>query len=248
MSADMGTVTLPSGAQMPLLGFGTWRLQGADATAAVSAALDLGYGLVDTATMYANEEEVGAALRTGVFVTTKLQPDDVDRARGVLENSIAALGRVDLWLQHWPLPDNTPVWRDLIAAQREGLVGDIGVSNYSPAQLDGIAEATGVMPAVNQIPWSPLRFDADLLQAHRDRGVAVTGYSGLKNGVLDQPAVQQVAERTGRSGAQVVLRWHLQHGIAVIPKSTHPERIAANADLAFELSEQDMAALDALGS
>lgn len=243
-----GTVTLPSGAKMPLLGFGTWRLSGDVAGECTAAAIAAGYRHVDTATMYANERDVGSALVDGVFVTTKLQLTDVDRAGKALDDSLGALGRVDLWLQHWPGDANPAIWSVLVRAQQDRLVADIGVSNYSLAQIDEVTAATGVQPAVNQVPWSPLHFDRTVLEGHRERGVVLEGYSGLRGGVLDEPVVKQIADSHGRTPGQVVLRWHLQHEVVVIPRSSNPERIAANADLGFELTERDMAALDALGS
>lgn len=157
---------------------------------------------------------------------------------------------LDLWLVHWP-PDRgavVGVWREFVAAREQGLVRDIGVSNYDLALLDRLAKETGVLPAVNQIRWSPLLFDADLLAAHQERGVVLEGYSGLKGGALQDPVVHGIADRLGRTPAQVIIRWHLQHGTVVIPKSSDPGRIASNADVeGWQLSADDMAALDALG-
>lgn len=249
------TAALAHGA-MPLLGFGTWQLRGEDAVRATTAALEAGYRHVDTATMYENEPEVGRALRESgvprddVFVTTKLPPDLADRPRETLERSLEQLGvdQVDLWLVHWP-PGGTgvDVWEAFVAAQADGLARDIGVSNYSLAQIGELTSATGVQPAVNQIPWSPLRQDSGVLTGHRERGVVLEGYSGLKGGVLSHPVVVRIAESMDRTPAQVVLRWHLDHGVVVIPKSSSPERIRANADLdRFTLSSDDLAALDAI--
>lgn len=252
MSAPTTTTPLTSGAGMPLLGFGTWRLSGDTATEATAAALAAGYRHLDTATLYGNEAEVGAALRDsgadGVFLTTKLPPDRADRARATLEGSLAMLGvdALDMWLVHWPPADSVALWHEFVQAREDGLVRDIGVSNYSFAQLDALTEATGVTPAVNQIRWSPFLYDDAVLQGHRDRGVVLEGYSGLKGGTLDDPVVRGVAERLGRTPAQVIVRWHLQHDTVVIPKSADPGRIAANADVDFSLTEQDMAALDGL--
>jgi diketogulonate reductase-like aldo/keto reductase len=243
---------------MPLLGFGTWQLTGRSALRAVAEALAAGYRHVDTATMYRNEREVGGALaesgvsREEVFITTKLPPNRFGRARQTLDESLRMLGvdRLDLWLLHWPAgpDDGLSAYRELVQARRDGLARDIGVSNYSLEQLDRFAEATGVLPAVNQIEWSPLLFDAAILSGHRERGVVLEGYSGLKGGVLEHPAVREVAERLQRSPAQVVIRWHLEHQIVVIPKSARAERIRSNADVgAFRLSQQDVAAMDALG-
>jgi diketogulonate reductase-like aldo/keto reductase len=246
--------TLPSGAAMPLLGFGTWQLKGSTAVEATTAALDAGYRHLDTATIYGNEREVGRALagRDDVFVTTKLPPDRGEEARETLEQSLEALGldQVSLWLVHWP-PDSgagVEVWEAFVQAQADGLARDIGVSNYSFDQLDALTKATGVQPAVNQVKWSPLLHDARRAEGHRTRGVVLEGYSGLKGGTLDHPVITGIAERLGRTPAQVVVRWHLEHGFVVIPKSSNPGRIAANADVgAFALSPDDIATLDALG-
>ena len=253
------TVSLATGA-MPLLGFGTWQITGDDAVTSTAAALEAGYRHLDTATVYRNEAEVGRALaesdvdRGDVFVTTKCPPENVGRERETLEQSLEALrtDHLDLWLIHWTVDsadDRRKVWEAFVAARAEGLVRDIGVSNYSPAQIDELVDATGVTPAVNQIKWSPLLYDAGLAAAHAERGIVLEGYSALRGGTLTDPTISGIAERLGRTPAQVIVRWHLQHGFVAIPKSTKPERIAANADVAdFELSADDMAALDGLGS
>lgn len=245
---------LPSGASIPLLGFGTWQLTGDTAREATSAALRVGYRHLDTATVYGNEAEVGAALRGSgvardeVFVTSKVPPGEAARAREVLQDSLRLLGidALDLWLVHWTEDGADPaLWADLCQAQADGLVRDVGVSNHSLAQIDELEQATGVRPAVNQIKWSPFLHDAALLDGHRERGVVVEGYSGLKGGTLEDPAVQQVAARTGRTPAQVLIAWQLQHGVVVIPKSTQESRIRENGDVGdLVLSAQDMAALD----
>lgn len=241
---------------MPLLGFGTWQLRGEQAAEATLCALQAGYRHIDTAAMYANEREVGAALaqsdlsRDQLFVTTKLPPDRLGAEPAVLAESLELLGlaRVDLWLIHWPPVESVRMWRAVLDAREQGLVVDVGVSNYSLSQLDELKAATGVMPAVNQIPWSPLLFDRDLLEGHRQRGVVLEGYSGLRGGAISHPVIVELSEQLGRTPAQVIIRWHLQHGVVVIPKSSSPERIAANADVAgFELEDQQMAALDGLG-
>jgi diketogulonate reductase-like aldo/keto reductase len=250
------SAALPRGGAMPLLGFGTWQLKGTNAQEAVEAALEAGYRHLDTATIYGNEREVGAALRASgvarddVFVTTKCPPDDQDRAREVLEQSLEALGldSVDLWLVHWPPADAVKMWQAFVQAQADGLVRDIGVSNFSLAQLDEIEQATGVKAAVNQIKWSPLLFDRAVEDGHRERGVVLEGYSGLKGGTLENEVITGIAERLGRTPAQVINRWHLDHGVVTIPKSSNPERIRANADVdGFALSPEDLGAMDALG-
>ncbi len=249
---------LPGGGSMPLLGFGTSGLSGDTAVRATSEALRAGYRHLDTATIYGNERELGVALeatgvgRDDVFVASKLPPDSVARARATLEQSLEALGldALDLWLVHWP-PDGgvVPAWEALLAAQQDGLVRDVGVSNHSLDQLDELTSATGTAPAVNQVKWSPLLFDRGVIDGHRERGVVLEGYSGLKGGTLEHPVVTGIAQRVGRTAAQVLVRWHLQHGTVVIPKSQSAERIRSNADVdGFVLSDDDMVALDALGA
>lgn len=249
---------LPSGRGMPLLGFGTWLLRGNEARRATSWALEAGYRHLDTAAVYRNEREVGAALtdsalaREDVFVTTKLPPDRAGEELETLHKSLELLGAsyVDLWLIHWPPDDGAGVdlWNAFAQARDEGLATDIGVSNYSLAQIDEISAATGITPAVNQVEWSPLLFDRTLVDGHRRRGIVLEGYSALRGGTLEHPRIVDIAERLGRTPAQVIIRWHLQHDVVVIPKSRVRERIVANADVNdFALSTEDMAALDNLG-
>jgi 2,5-diketo-D-gluconate reductase A len=248
--------SLPHGS-IPLLGFGTWQITGDEATAATTAALEVGYRHLDTATVYGNEEEVGRGLarsgvaRDEVFVTTKCPPDRADDALGTLRQSLDLLGtdHVDLWLIHWPGDGSmVDLWRSFVEAREQGLAHDIGVSNFDAPLIDEITAATGVAPAVNQIEWSPLLYDASVVDAHRERGVVLEGYSALRGGTLDHPAIVAIADRLGRTPAQVIIRWHLQHGIVVIPKSRRADRIASNADVTgFELTADDVAVLDALG-
>jgi 2,5-diketo-D-gluconate reductase A len=251
-------VTLPSGGRMPLLGFGTWQIKGADAVRATAAALASGYRHLDTATLYGNEGEVGRALRESgvaredVFVTTKCPPNRAGRELDTLRRSLDLLGtdHVDLWLLHWPARRATDldIWRAFVRAREAGMARDIGVSNVDLPLLDELASLTGITPTVNQIEWSPRLFDAALLEEHLDRGIVLEGYSGLRGGTLEDPTVRHVAERLVRTPAQVIIRWHLQHGVVVIPKSRREDRIRSNADVGgFELSEDDMADLDALG-
>ncbi len=250
-------VDLTGGARIPLLGFGTWRLRGKEAHESVVWALEAGYRHLDTATGYHNEKEVGAALResgldrSDVFVTTKLPPDNAGRERETLEASLAALGtdQVDLWLVHWP-PGGAGVstWERFVQARDDGLARAIGVSNYSIDQIDELTSATGVTPAVNQIRWSPFLHDAETLAEHRERGVQLEGYSPFLAGRLDDPTLAKIAAGHGKEPAQIVVRWHVQRGIVVIPKSARRERIVSNADIYdFELNDAEMAALDALG-
>ena len=251
------TVNLPGGTALPMIGFGTWQLDPKTAYDGSRAALEIGYRHIDTATLYKNEADVGKAVkdsgvpRDEVFITTKLRPQDARKARSTLESSLRLLGTdyVDLWLIHWPTGEDELVstWQQLVAAQEAGLARNVGVSNYSPAQIDQLTEATGQQPAVNQIPWSPAQHDAALLDEHRRRGVVVEGYSGLKNTDLNDPVLTGIAERHGVTAAQVVLRWHLEHDIVILPRSSRRERVAANFDLdGFALTKEDVAAIDNL--
>ena len=257
-AAAVPAVDLPGGVRMPMIGFGTWLLRGRAGRDAMRAALGAGYRHIDTATMYGNESEVGRALtdsglaRESVFITTKLPSGKVGRERATLAASLRALGTdyVDLWLVHWPPSSGRQlcqVWREFLALRDEGRVRAIGVSNYSLAQIDRLTEATGVSPAVNQISWSPARYDAALLAGHRERGIAVEGYSPLKRTNLASPVLTEIAAAHGATPAQVVLRWNLEHGVTVLVKSTHPERIIANIEaLRLSLDPDEVARIDAL--
>jgi 2,5-diketo-D-gluconate reductase A len=256
-AAAVPAVNLPGGVAMPMIGFGTWLLRGKDGREAMRAALGTGYRHIDTATMYGNEADVGHVLvssglaRKEVFVTTKLPSGKAGRERATLAASLRALGTdyVDLWLVHWPPPDRMliPVWREFLALRDEGRARAVGVSNYSLAQIDRLIEATGQAPAVNQITWSPGRYNAALLAGHRERGVTVEGYSPLKRTNLANPVLTEIAAAHGATAAQVVLRWDLEHGVTVLVKSAQPERIAANIDLLrFSLSPGEVAQIDAL--
>ncbi len=248
---------LSGGVSLPLLGIGTWRLSGESATQGIGWALEAGYRHIDTATAYGNEAEVGKAVRASgvpredVIITTKLPPGNAGRERQTLDESLAALGtdHVDLWLIHWP-PNGQPgvsTWEQFVAAHEEGLARAIGVSNYSLGQIDTLTEATGVTPAVNQIKWSPLLYDADLLAGHMERGVAVEGYSPFRAGTLNHPALIEIAARHGKEPAQVVVRWHIQHEVVVIPKSARQDRVVSNADVFdFDLSAEEMRTIDRL--
>jgi diketogulonate reductase-like aldo/keto reductase len=243
--------------EMPLLGFGTWQIRGDSAYEAVRDALEAGYRHLDTATMYANEAEVGRALkdsgvpRDQVFITTKLPPERAGKERATIEASLRALGvdAVDLWLIHWPPSRgrSVSVWREFLAAREAGLVRAAGVSNYDVEDIDELAAATGERPAVNQIRFGPTLWDARLVAAHRERGVVVEGYSPFKTTNLHDPVLTRIAAGHGVDPARVVLRWHIQHEIVVIPKSKTPERITRNADVdGFALTPEEMSAIDGL--
>jgi 2,5-diketo-D-gluconate reductase A len=256
-AAAVPAVDLPGGVRMPMIGFGTWLLRGRPGRDAVRAALAAGYRHIDTATMYGNEADVGHVLassglaRDEVFITTKMPPGKAGRERGTLVASLRALGTdyVDLWLVHWPPAERMliPAWREFLTLRDEGKTRAVGVSNYSLAQIDRLIEVCGEAPAVNQIPWSPARHDPALLAAHAQRGVAVEGYSPLKGTNLADPVLVDIAKVYGVTTAQVVLRWHIEHGITVIPKSVNPERITTNFDLMrFTLEPDQVARIDTL--
>ena len=257
MTTSLPTTTAPltSGAAIPLLGFGTWQLTGEMATEATAAALRVGYRHLDTATVYGNEGQVGQALRESgvpreeVFVTSKIPPGEAGRAQEVLADSLRLLGidALDLWLIHWTEDGaDRNLWAELLQARADGLVRDVGVSNHSLAQLDELEHATGARPSVNQIKWSPLLHDPALLEGHRERGVVVEGYSGLKGGTMELPAVVDAAARLDCTPAQLLIAWQLQHGMVAIPKSTKEERIRQNGDVGgLVIPEADMAAIDA---
>jgi 2,5-diketo-D-gluconate reductase A len=253
---EIPAANLPGGGSMPLLGFGTWQITGPQCYDAVRTALDVGYRHLDTATVYRNEDQVGRALagpgvpRAEVFVTTKVPPGARD-PRQTLDESLRRLGtdHVDLWLIHWTEGGSAheDLWGVLLEAQKAGKVRDVGVSNYSPDQIDRLVDATGQQPAVNQIEWAPTLFDAELARWHEQRGIVLEGYSALKNTDLDDPVLRSIADAHGVTTAQVLLRWHLDHGFVAIPKSVTPERIAANfAVTGFSLDEDELHRIDGM--
>ena len=251
------SVTLGNGAELPLLGMGTWQLEGEDAYRSVREALEVGYRHLDTATGYGNEREVGRALRESgvardeVFVTTKCPPERAGRERETIEQSLELLGvdQVDLWLVHWPPGGKArpETWRELIWAAKAGKARAIGVSNYSTPQIDELVDATGVVPAVNQIRWSPFVYDPRRAAELQERGVVLEGYSPFRASNLADPVLQEIADTHGVRPSQVVVRWHLQHSVVVIPKSARRARLEENlAVYGFVLSDEEMARIDGL--
>ncbi|MFI5884872.1 aldo/keto reductase [Streptomyces sp. NPDC051554] len=251
-----GARPLADGNQVPVLGLGVWQVpDGPACVNAVRWALDAGYRHIDTAQAYGNEASVGRALRDcgvprdEVFITTKFQPRGTDPVAQA-EASLRRLGldQVDLYLVHWPAGGPTRAWAGMERAKELGLARSIGVSNYDVSELEAVIAAGTVPPAVNQILFNPPHRRQALLDACARFDVAVEAYSPLGTGrYVDDTTVAGIARRTGRTPAQVLLRWGLQHGLVVVAKSTHRDRIHENAQLYdFTLSAEDMAELDAL--
>lgn len=259
--ADQPTVSLNTGASMPQLGFGVFRVPPAEAAEVVAMALEAGYRSVDTAAMYGNESGVGEAIRgSGIpreqlFVTTKLNNDahGSAAARHAFDESLARLGLdyVDLYLVHWPLPRQdryVETWRALGEIAQDGRARAVGVSNFQVAHLQRLLDETGVVPAVNQIELHPRLVQDALRDFHDKHGIVTEAWSPIaKGGVLSDRTVTGIAEKYGCTPAQVVLRWHLQLGNVAIPKSVHRDRIIENFDVfGFELGPDDMDAITAL--
>jgi 2,5-diketo-D-gluconate reductase A len=248
--------TLRDGNQIPVLALGVWQVpDGPECVDAVRWALELGYRHIDTAQAYGNEASVGRGLRESgvprdeVFITSKFYPGSDDPAAEV-ERSLERLGvdRLDLYLVHWPENGATWAWPGMERAHQRGHARSIGVSNFSVADLDRVMAVATVPPVVDQVQLSPFEFRRGVLSGARERGMAIEAYSPLGTGRhLSDRKVRKVAERVGRTPAQVLLRWCIQHDLIVLAKSTHRDRLAENAAIFdFTLSDDDMAALDAL--
>ena len=248
---------------VPQLGLGTYKVSDDEAERVVCDALEVGYRHIDTAQMYGNEAGVGRAIkasglaRQDLFITSKLNNPNHRREDALrsLDTTMEALDLevLDLFLVHWPLADSPGIdlvdtWRTMIEILHSGRVRAIGVSNYQPEHLHRIVEATGVFPAVNQVELHPWLTQSELRSVHEQLGVTTESWSPLGRGrLLTDPVVIEIADAVGVSPAQVVIRWHLQNGLVVIPKSTHRERMTANADVVgFTLDDAHMAALDAM--
>jgi 2,5-diketo-D-gluconate reductase A len=252
-------VELNDGASMPQFGLGVFQTPPETTTQVVRQAVELGYRAVDTASMYRNEEGVGEALegRTDVFITTKLGNSDhgFDAVLRAFEASVRKLrrARLDLYLIHWPRPRvdrYVDSWRAFVRLQREDRVRSIGVSNFNRDHLERIIGETGVTPAVNQIELHP-RFQQEVLRAfHEERGIKTESWSPLGRGaLLSDPVIRSIASKHGKTPAQVVIRWHLDSGLIVIPKSVHSDRLAENIGaLDFRLDDDDIRRIRALDS
>jgi diketogulonate reductase-like aldo/keto reductase len=256
VSFDVQTRQLADGHEIPMLGLGVWQVpNGPDCVDAVRWALELGYRHIDTAQAYGNEESVGQGLRESgvaredVFLTTKFYPGSDDAAVEA-EQSLRRLGvdYVDLYIIHWPGGGPDWAWPGMELARERGHARSIGVSNFSVGELELLLAQANVPPVVDQAQFSPFEYRRALLEECERRDIVLEAYSTLGTGRhLRNPAVHEIAERVGRTPAQVLLRWCIEHGIPVIPKSTHRERIEENGRLFdFSLSPEDVAELDAL--
>jgi diketogulonate reductase-like aldo/keto reductase len=256
LTRDSRARRLADGNEIPLLGLGVWQVRsGAETENAVRWALEAGYRHIDTAQAYGNEESVGKAIRDSdvprgeIFVATKFYPGSKD-PEVEAEQSLRRLGleQVDLYLVHWPQGGPTWAWPGMERAQQRGLARSIGVSNFDAAEIDAVLAQAQVRPVVDQLQFSPFKYRRALLEACTARDIVLEAYSPLTTGrSLDDPRLTEIAERNGRTPAQMVLRWAVQRGIPVIPKSARRERILENARIFdFTLSDADMQALDAL--
>jgi 2,5-diketo-D-gluconate reductase A len=256
-------ITLNDGTQIPQLGFGVFQIDPAETAQAVQTALEIGYRHIDTAEMYQNEQGTGDGIRAAgadrsdVYITSKLnngyhKPDDARRA---FDGTLEKLGfdYVDLFLIHWPLPtlydgDFVSTWQTLEEFKKDGRARSIGVSNFQVPHLERLARETDTVPAVNQIEVHPYFTNEEVRAYGAEHGIATEAWSPIAQGkVLGDPVVGRIAESTGRTPAQVVLRWHIQRGDIVFPKSVTPKRVKENFELFdFELTDADMSALTAL--
>lgn len=261
--SNVPTIELNDGVRIPQLGFGVFQIKPDETAAAVKTALGIGYRHIDTAEMYGNENQVAQGIRDAgldradVFVTSKLnngfhKPDDARRA---FDQTLKALDSdyVDLFLIHWPLPtlydgDFVSTWRVFEEFARDGRARSIGVSNFQVAHLERLAKETDTVPSVNQIELHPYFQNTEVRSYGREHGIATEAWAPIAQGkVLDDPVINRIADARGKSAAQVVLRWHIQRGDIVFPKSVTPERVKENFEIFdFELDDSDMDAISAL--
>jgi 2,5-diketo-D-gluconate reductase A len=254
-------IPLGGGVEIPQLGFGVFQVPPEETAEVTTRAFATGYRHIDTAKAYRNEAEVGQAFhasglaREDVFITTKCFNDDhgYDQARAACKRSLGQLEleHIDLYLIHWPVPSQdlyVETWQAFIELQQEGLVRAIGVSNFQPDHLRRIVDETGVTPAVNQIELHPRLQQAGLRREHADRGIVTEAWSPLAQGqVLDDPVLTEIAQAHGKTSGQVVLRWHIQLGNVIFPKSVTAERIEENFDIFdFELTPEEMERIESL--
>jgi 2,5-diketo-D-gluconate reductase A len=252
--SNIPQISLNDGNSIPQLGFGVWQVPDDEAHPAVAAALRSGYRLIDTAEGYDNEEGVGRAIaesgipRDQLFITSKLRngAHDYEEAKKAFDLSAQKLGLdyLDMFLIHWPVPEQdkyADAWRALVELKNQGRIRSIGVSNFLPSHIDRIVAETGVKPVINQLELHPQYQQRDIRGYHDQHDIKIECYSPLGSGaVLDNETIAEIAEKHGKSVSQIILRWELDQGLIVIPKSTHEERIAENFDVfGFELDDED---------
>lgn len=258
--AEQPRITLNDGNSIPQFGYGVWQVPEEDTARLCLEAIDAGYRMIDTAQGYHNESGVGAAIaqspvpRSELFITTKLwnARQGYDSTLRAFDVSMQKLGIdvLDLFLIHWPQPmydQYVMTWKAFVRLKQEGRIASIGVSNFNPDHIERIVGETGETPVVDQIELHPRYQQRDKREFLAKRHIAIQSWSPLGRGMLDEPVFAEIGAKYGKSPAQVVLRWHVQQGLIVFPKSVHPERIRENIDVFdFELSAEDVAAIDAL--
>ncbi|MBJ7433628.1 MAG: aldo/keto reductase [Microbacteriaceae bacterium] len=256
MTFPVNSISLNDGTSIPQLGLGTYRLDDDDAYRVTAEAFAVGYRHIDTARIYKNEKGVGRAIRESgiprddLYITTKLWNGDQPKARDAISSSLDRLGleHVDLYLIHWPAPQRgtyVEAWKQLEVLQQDGLTTSIGVSNFEPEHLDAIAAVSDIVPVLNQVELHPLFQQKDLRAEHAQRGIATESWGPLGHGSVDLgaeiPALANLAARYNKTIAQVVLRWHIQEGLIIFPKTSHQERLVENfAIFDFAISADDM--------
>jgi diketogulonate reductase-like aldo/keto reductase len=262
MNEDLKTTTtLNNGVEIPLLGLGTWQARGKNCTRAVEFALTHGYDLIDTAQVYDNERQVGKGWvasgrrRDEVFLTTKIDNSNqgYESSRKSFEKSLQDLQTdyVDLLLIHWPDVHNfdrtVETWRALVKLQEEGLCRSIGVSNFTISLIKDLMARIEVVPAVNQVEFHTFLYQKELLAFCRENQILIEAYSPIARAkFFDHPVIRRIAQKHGKTEAQVMLAWCVNHGLVVIPKSVNEERILENSEIFFKLDDADMKALDTL--
>jgi len=257
----IANIPFNDGHNIPQIGIGVWQISDADVPAVVSTATALGCRLIDGAFIYGNEASMGEGIRQSnvprdeLFITSKVWNSEqgYDKTRRAIEGSLKRIGLdyLDMALIHWPCPSKdqyVETWKAMIAAQNDGLVKSIGVSNFEVAHLDRIIDETGAYPVLNQIEVNPRLQQAEMRAANKERGIVTQSWTPLGGGAsFDAPAIQSVCARTKKTPVQVILRWHLQLGVSVIPRSTEPQHLKDNLDVFnFELSAEEMTAIESL--
>lgn len=254
---DYPTLPLNDDRQIPQLGFGTWEIEPEDAAEAVKTAIDAGYWLIDTAAIYGNEKEVGEGIGdwSDIFLQTKIwnESQGYDRTLKAADKCLNRLGRdhVDMLLIHWPCPDNglfAETWKALIELRNAGKAKSIGVSNFREEDLKRIVDETGVVPALNQIELHPTFQQREMRKLHNEMGIVTQSWSPLGQGnAFGNDTIAKIAEETGQSAPAVIIRWHIQHGLSTLPRSTNPDHIRDNfSAVNFELTAEQMERIDAL--